>query len=234
MSAKGASYPRNSFPCPTAEKCEMICMMTVLCKSWKFNEKNKRCRFTTNRDSSSDIAMPCTMDVVLNRCTPEGPLPIPESVTAACKSIGYGLIELYTCTHVREDFNAKKQSGTCCRDVVLNLCNGSPGDLELPGGQIINIREQCIRDGYNDCFDNKCSTSCVRKVLFEMCGPVSNTACYKLAEGIADENNKQIGFCKGSSACENATKKLCEEFPITKPEDIDVCFNLGKFLCDRN
>jgi len=229
---KGVRRPRKSVPCETATKCkEMFESNIQYCESWKFNEKSKLCTMTLNQDIVVELG--CTQDVVKDRCTATG---IPPLVTPVCQDIGEGLIQKYKCFHESENFFDSNQE-TCCRDVVLNLCNGSP---EAVGD--ITIRQDCIQDGYTDCLKQKCSINCVLKVLTEMCGfgfGFNIPNCLSIAQKRAAETtswaNDRFGSCNTTDTtdiCGDAVALLCSEinnFPVEK-----ICNNLGRNLCDTN
>jgi len=227
---KGDRRPRTSVPCETATKCEKMYESNVYCESWKFDEKSKRCTMFFNQDPF-DFKTGCTGDVVQNRCNATG---IPPEVQPACRIIGKGLIQQYECSHETGELTDPKKM-TCCRDVVLNLCTGSPekvGDM--------TIRQDCIQDGYNDCFENNCSVDCVSKVLFELCGyRFSSFICALRALEIANdlaEKNGTFGYCNGTdiarATCTKAVNQLCEAAVITEPNVF--CMRLGQRLCDTN
>jgi len=236
---KGDRRPRKSYPCETATKCEKMYESNKYCESWKFNKKSKICTMFFTPDI--DVEPGCTQDVVNIRCNTQES-GIPSEIQAACTSIGQGLIRQYSCTHEAGNFSNPNQPNqpTCCRDVVLNLCNGSPeevGDMK--------IRQDCIESGYSDCLRKECSINCVLKVLTEMCGFGSSNIqnCLYTAQKIADETtsfeNDTFGSCNTtdtSDICRDAVTLLCAEVNITDDPltDEKICNNLGNNLCDTN
>jgi len=236
---KGVRRPRKSVPCETATKCkEMFESNIQYCESWKFNEKSKLCTMTLNQDFV--VGRACTRDVVKDRCTARG---IPSEVQRACLSIGEGLIQKYKCTHESQNFFDSNQE-TCCRDVVLNLCNGSPDEVQV-NGTTIQVRQPCIGSGYTDCILKDCSINCLQKVLTEMCGITLTLFpdffnCFVQANKIATRLTSEViqffGYCNGiesvRATCTKAVNELCEAVDITEPNIF--CKRLGQNLCDTN
>jgi len=243
---KGDRRPRKSYPCETATKCEKMYESNKYCESWKFNEKSNICTMFFNPDIV--LEQGCTQKVVTNICNSneQPPIPttvtIPPSVTPACLSIGEGLIRQYSCTHEAGDFSNPNQPNqpTCCRDVVLNLCNGSPEEVRNQ-----TIRQDCIQNGYSDCLREKCSINCVEKVLTEMCGFGSSTIqnCLYATQLIVANTtawaNDRFGSCNTTDTidiCRDAVTYLCDEVNISNypPTDEKICNKLGQNLCDTN
>merc|ERR1719215_833393 len=211
---KGARSPRISLPCETATNCEEMYDSTMY-ESWKFNEKSKKCTITAKRVLGPIGPFPlvklgCTEDVVGDICNPSVSIGIPNPVQYECVNIGLGLIQHYFCTHKIGDYYSPHQQ-TCCRDVVLNLCNGSPDVQYGPNNQ--TVREACIQNGYNDCLQKNCSINCALKVLKELCGSTFSSTliiCNNQANKIASAAEfKKLANCNGTETCKDAVNQFC-------------------------
>ncbi len=47
------------------------------------------------------------------------------------------------------------------RGVITYLCGGDPGEITLPNGSTVNVRQKCLTAGYESCLKtHTCSWSC--------------------------------------------------------------------------
>jgi len=195
-------------------------------------EKKEKCIASAYKTCESDCTLNCCQKVVSDRCTAQKG-GIPTNVTVPCKEIGYNLCTQTGCSFesIKNVTNPTYNQNNCCRGVITNLCDGAPGEITLPNGSTVNVRQKCLTAGYESCLKtHTCSWSCSQKVLTELCS--GNYNCLRNAQKFADST---LSLCSEKGIleiCQKSVDQLCESGSV--PYNADICKAIGRYLCQRN
>jgi len=155
---------------------------------------------------------------------------IPSNV---CKDIGYNLCTQTGCSFesIKNVADPTYNQNNCCRGVISYLCGGDPGEITLPNGSTVNVRQKCLTAGYESCLKtHTCSWSCSQKVLTELCS--GNYKCLSFAEQFADSTLSSCSEKENLKRCQKSVDQLCESGGV--PYNADICKAIGGFLCQKN
>lgn len=192
-------------------------------------ENKEKCIASAYETCESACTMDCCQKVVSDGCSAQTG-GIPSNV---CKDIGYNLCTQTGCSFesIKNVADPTYNQNNCCRGVITYLCGGDPGEITLPNGSTVNVRQKCLTAGYESCLKtHTCSWSCSQKVLTELCS--GNDKCLIFAQQFADSTLSSCSEKENLKTCQKSVDQLCESGGV--PYNADICKAIGGFLCQKN